>query len=557
MATIYDLRINHFRGIKTFHQSFYNKKFVCLIGRGDSGKSTVLEAISYVLSSNWNLSFNDSDFYNCKTDNPILIEATLTDLPEYFIHERFGLYIRGIRKDNDELIDDFELAESKPAITIRLEIRDDLEPTWHIITARQEPFPISASARARLNTFLISDYSDRHFSWNKGNPLYSLYKLDEKESEIETNIVIDALRRAKGEIDRSEFKDFEKVIGIIEAKAIQLGIKVQGTSTSIDFKDLLIKDNKVCLHDEINIPFRLKGKGSKRLLSIAIQAALADRSGIILIDEIEQGLEPDRVQHLVSALKKNGSDQIFITTHSRNVIVELDANDLYILQKGSSSLINVDDSLQGCIRSNPEAVFAKKLIICEGKTEFGICRAINNFLIEKRGINAAYKGIRFVYGGGSSFFDYSQGFKSLNFDIIVFCDSDVKSINDRKVELKSNGINVIDCDSGFAIENQVFEDLPWQGIIELISYQELKATSESVKDQIEHYFGNDLRGDWKENDNENIRKALGASAKKGEWFKRIDHGEFMGTIICNYLEEMQTKRLKGLFEELIKWIEND
>lgn len=557
MATIFDLKINHFRGIKTFHQSFYNKNFICLIGRGDSGKSTVLEAISYVLSSNWNLSFNDSDFYNCKTDNPIIIEATITDLPEYFIHERFGLYLRGIRKDNDELIDDFELAESKPALTIRLEIREDLEPTWHVVTTRQEPFPISASARARLNTFLISDYSDRHFSWNKGNPLYSLYKLDEKETELEKNIVINALRQAKSEIDRNEFKDFEKVIETIEAKAIQLGINIHGTSTSIDFKDILIKDNKVCLHDEINIPFRLKGKGSKRLLSIAIQAALADKSGIILIDEIEQGLEPDRVQHLVSSLKKNGTSQVFITTHSGNVIVELEANDLYILKKGSTTLINVDNSIQGSIRSNPEALFAKKLIVCEGATEVGICRSINNFLIESKDINAAYKGIRFVDGSGSTFIQDCLGFQRLQFDVTAFCDSDDQKVNEKKVGLIQNGVSVIDCDSNFSIENQVFMDLPWEGGQRLISYREEKKSPKSVQDQVANYFGNQLNHDWKIAENKELRTAIGISANKGEWFKRIDHGEFMGSVICNHLEDMQGKKLKGQFDELIKWIEND
>ena len=61
---IVEVDIKNFRGIKTFKQSFYNKKLVCLIGRGDSGKSTILDAIAYALSPNWNVPFNDNDFYN-------------------------------------------------------------------------------------------------------------------------------------------------------------------------------------------------------------------------------------------------------------------------------------------------------------------------------------------------------------------------------------------------------------------------------------------------------------------------------------------------------------
>ena len=45
MAIIHELKINNFRGIKSLTLKFNNKKFICLLGRGDSGKTTVLFAI--------------------------------------------------------------------------------------------------------------------------------------------------------------------------------------------------------------------------------------------------------------------------------------------------------------------------------------------------------------------------------------------------------------------------------------------------------------------------------------------------------------------------------
>ena len=56
MARIHSLHIENFRGIKTFDQVFQMKPFICLIGRGDSGKTTILKAISCVLCPNWNIS---------------------------------------------------------------------------------------------------------------------------------------------------------------------------------------------------------------------------------------------------------------------------------------------------------------------------------------------------------------------------------------------------------------------------------------------------------------------------------------------------------------------
>lgn len=72
MARLEHLCINHFRGIERFEQRFGNG-ITCIIGRGDSGKSTILDAIAYLFSQSWTIRLNDSDFYNCDTSKPIII----------------------------------------------------------------------------------------------------------------------------------------------------------------------------------------------------------------------------------------------------------------------------------------------------------------------------------------------------------------------------------------------------------------------------------------------------------------------------------------------------
>ena len=84
MAKIHTLKIKNFRGFESFEHVFGFSNFICLIGRGDSGKTTILEAISRVLSPSWNLSFYDTDFYNCDISNPIEIEVTLYEVPKRF-----------------------------------------------------------------------------------------------------------------------------------------------------------------------------------------------------------------------------------------------------------------------------------------------------------------------------------------------------------------------------------------------------------------------------------------------------------------------------------------
>lgn len=559
MAKIHELKIKNFRGIKDFSQTFVTTNFICLIGRGDSGKSTILDAISYVLSSSWNLTFSDSDFHKCDIDIPIEIEATLIDLPENLILEsKYGLHIRGLDKSTNEIKDELENGHEK-ALTIKLEIKKDLEPKWYVINTRQDSqISISHYDRAKLNVFMISDYIDRHFSWSKGNPLYSLLKRQQDPFDSEgSNVIIEALRGAKSKIDNYSFDQFKEITSVVKSRADELGIDISNTSTSIDFKDISIKDGRVCLHEE-KIPFRLKGKGSKRLISIAIQTALADKGGIILIDEIEQGLEPDRVQHLVNTLKRNNAGQIFMTTHSRDVIVELETSDIFIIKKDGSKLIIIENSLQGCIRKNPEAFFANRIIVCEGATEIGICRALNDFRIQKGKKNASFLGVRFADGTGSNIIEYCKGFKKSGFKVCLFCDSDSDGINSKKDNLKVTGIEVFDCKQGYTIENQVFKDLPWNAIKELISYVERKLSEEAIKDSVNSRCTEPLTTNWEETDSVAKRNALGDTAKDKDngWFKRIDHGEFLGTVIFKYFDEIQDKEIGKQLMGLKNWIEN-
>lgn len=560
MARIFKLVIKNFRGIREFSHTFDDLNLICLVGRGDSGKTSVLSAILYVLYPNWNLSFYDTDFYNCDIEHPIEIEATLVGVPDELLREdKYGLYIRGIDKKTNAIKDELEDGYEK-ALTVRLKVEKDLEPKWNIINSRQDSLTeISAYDREKLNAFMVSDYLDGHFYWNKGSPLFSLLKQGENVdiSEKDT-ILIDTIRHAKNKLDSYPFEQFQKVIDILKSKTEEFGIKLSDVSNSIDFKDIFIKDGKISLHDG-KIPLRLKGKGSKRLVSIASQMALAESGGIILIDEIEQGLEPDRVKHLVRTLNKDNEGQIFITTHSQGVIEELEVENILILNNvnGMVQCKKSDKKFQGVIRACPEAVYAKKVIVCEGKTEIGICRALDDFRISKGKTNLSALDVVYTGGGGNNLSERALELKKLGLDICVLCDSDEKNLNDNKKDMKVEGIKIFDWDENNSIEQQVFNDLPWDAIKELIAYQESKPSEESVKDSVNSKAEQKLSKDWKEDDTPEIRRALGEAAKGSRWFKRIDHGEFLGSVIFKYFDKIKDKTLGKKLQELSGWIDNE
>lgn len=557
MAKIHTLKINNFRGIDTFQQSFGSNDFVCIIGRGDSGKSTVLDAISYVLNPNWNLTIKDTDFHNCDVSNPIEIEASIYDLPEKLIQEsKFGLYIRGLDKTDDTIKDEIE-DEFEIVLTLKLVVEKNLQPKWYIVNKRQDPIEISSSERGRLNMFQISDYIDSHFSWDKRSPLKALFKLEEEKSSI-TDVLIESMRNVKNELDKKDFNEFENVLKKIVASSKTFGIDVSKVSTNLDLKNISLSEGRFSLYDD-KVPFRLKGKGSKRLISIAIQAELAKSGGIVLIDEIEQGLEPDRAQHLAKTLKSENIGQIFITTHSRDVIVELEVANLYKIIKGESDLRQLKTSMQGTVRKNPEAFFSDKVIVCEGATEVGFCRALNNKRLTDGNDNISLKGVRLVDGTGSEFINYCKDFVDCGYSVCAFCDSDEPNINIKKKSLSDIGVSIIDCEDNNAIENQLFKELPWEAIQEMVFYAIELKSQDSIQDSVKAKFielYNEENYCWIKTESAEMRDVLGKVALKKEWYKRVDHGEKIGSILFNYIDEIKDTNLGKQVIKLSNWIDN-
>lgn len=542
MSKIIKLGIKNFHGIKSLSQDF-DKDFVCLVGRCDSGKTTILDAISYVLSPSYIIPFYDTDFFNANIENPIEIEATLSDIPELLqTEDKFGLYKRQYnpvtKAINDNIEENQELLD---VWTIKLTVDKNLDPKWELIKTIQEPKPITATDRAKLNCFLVADYVDRHFSWNRGTPLYQLLKSISPDANSQ-NIIIDALRDVKSQIDGVGFHYTDKATSEIKKQAAILGLDINNAKTSIDFKDIALKDDKVCLNDANNIPFRLRGKGTKRIVSMAIQLALSRQGGIVLIDEIEQGLEPDRIKQIVSALKDENKGQIFITTHSREAIVELVVDDLMLVKKSDdneSVVLNPLPNrveLQKVVRACPEGFFAKKVIVCEGKTEIGICRSLDKWRQRNKHItSAASKDCCYVLGEGNTFVERVKEIKSCGFMTCVFLDSDEEVANTQKDTLRGLGIDVFDWEPGNSIEKQVFKDLPISAIEVLVNQQRCTDIPHITDDS---------------------RIVIATRAETGKWYKQIGKGEVLGDVIFENWDSLTDNcQLKIKLKAISDWID--
>ena len=551
MARIHQLKINHFRGIEQFEQCFGDTNLIVLIGRGDSGKSTILKAISLVLSPAWNNTFADTDFYNLDTTKPIEIEVSLRCVPDKLLSDaKYGLYKRLLV--NGKIIDEISksgeepFAQEEDILTIKLVVDDTLQPKWYVVNDReQDNIEISHRDRALLDMFMIADYADNHFSYNKFSPLYTLLKKELDTPEASEKRLVDVVRQAYRSIASNiRFPEFGKVASEIKQQAMYLGIGFDDLKTSLEYKGNAYTESNITLHDGQNRPLGMYGKGSKRLLSIAIQLALAKAGGIVLIDEIEQGLEPDRIVRVIRDMKGRVDGQIIVTTHSSYVLVEADYSQVYLFHQGAASLVAFTEEEQSTLRTQPHAFFATRIICCEGKTEEGILRAFDTQLRSEGGFTV--KGIAICNGGGGDkFYKQAISLRKLGYDVTVFADADVEKLKHIQTKAQEQGVRLILCEEGLSIEEQLSQDLSWKDVCRLVELAISLNSNLNILKSLDLKNINELK-ELDEIRQTEFRLNIGKQAKQQNWFKDIPKGEALGEIWFSSRETLKGQSLSNI-----------
>ena len=500
----------------------------------------------------------------------ITIDVVLGELPcEFLDLEKFGTTLCGW--NSKDLSCTEEPGEGlETALRVRLAVSNDLEPTWSVIRHEDDDgVPFRANDRAKVAVSLIGITSDRHLTWSRGSILNRI-----TETESLSSSLADAARAAKSALDskrQENLDNFDRAAGIAEQTSRALGVRVaESYKAHLDTDAINVRIAGLALHDG-DIPLRQLGMGSKRMLTTGLQKEAFHSPHITLFDEVEVGLEPHRISRLLQHLREDEHGQYFLTTHSPVVLRELSVGDLQIVHRdgGKINVVAADkpaiaETIQGKIRSGAEAFLAPKIVVCEGATEVGFLRGLDDhWVTDENKPSFAYLGIAsFDAGGASKIKKLAETLHTLGYDVAVFCDSDdSEQFSEEHADaLRGDGITVVKWDDGLSIEERIFADIPWESVASSFAVAcGIWEDSSRLVDQVETQFGPGFERDYRAwTDTRRLRAALGKAAKASHWFKRQNLGREWAGVISPYLgdDSIRDSDLVRQLKLLRSWIDN-
>lgn len=568
------LKVVNFRGISTLNWN-PGSAFCCLIGPGDAGKSTILDAIEAALSPRW-FSFTEPDFLNCDTSHAITIEVTVGELSRALkSDERLGLYIRGWTVAG-ELRDEPE-DDDEPVLTVRLTVDASMEPVWELVCDRiDEPRTLSNRDRALFGLVRLAGEDARHLAWGQGSVLARLTG-DNKEA---AGRLAEAYRAARDSANLDQIESLTDAAAQAEGFAKGLGAYVEGSyEPGLELGRSGLSSGSIALHDN-GVPLRLAGLGTKRLATLAIQKSAIVEGAIVLVDEIEHGLEPHRIIGAISQLKADQEQskatgkptgQMLVTTHSDVALTEASAESLRVVRTTRPDRVatvakpSSPHILKPLLRYMPRAMFSRSILVTEGNTELGMLLGIREYWPARHGgVPIEQLGAAIAEGNGNQAPAIAMTLASLGYQTALYRDSDTPLKPEEIAGLAASGIPVFEYDSSLNTEQAMFYAANDEMVQVLLDFAREEHSVDSVDSCLDNKIDDlDLamiRLDfdaWKVFSaltDIQLREAIAEVALKKKWFKDQRLGRAVAPIVWRIACENAGSPLATTIAQAEAWL---
>lgn len=485
IPSIRSLRIERFRGIERLEWQPAPGLNV-IVGPGDTGKSTILEAIALLFSPAPNLGLTEFDYYGRDFSKGFVIEAVLAVGDARILKgDKFPLPpLRGWHNGNVVDLPDENGAEA--VLVCRLTATPEFETLYEVIAADGETrSAFSRPLRQRIGIMRlgVSERGERDLRLVQGGALDRFMQGHELRQSILQAILKTPIHDQLGEAPKEALGQIEKRfseknlphpirLGLVGTPGVSLAASVGLT---------------VGASDESALPLPSWGTGTRRFASLELASILAQSSTLAVVDEPEAGLEPYRQRSFIRELHSDGKRQAFITTHAPAVLsaaAGLDAVAWRINSAGSAVAATKTDAVDApaeaksteeaaaefshqlaalatakakkFLRTHPEAVLARLPVICEGITEVGFATRL---FVERFTDDFSSRGIFAVDAGGhDTALSICKAFIGAGISVAAVVDDEGHSSGGWDF-VKGNGVLLRWAD-GAALEKAIIKALP-------------------------------------------------------------------------------------------------
>lgn len=419
------------------------------VGENDSGKSTILEAISIVSTGNLNgRSFEKqikANLFNQKTREKYIVSLKnkkQIQPPTVIIEAYLDIEDAAFTGTNNELREDcagirMELAfNSEYADVYKQMLKDeeiyDIPVEFYTVSYHYfKGTPVVYRYAPVKGTFIDTTRKDYSYVMDKFvASSIATYLTAKEQTDLST-----AYRKS-----RHTFQENEVVKQL--NLAMKDNVKVNERSVAVDLREDNIDEWKHQMSIMVeSIPFENIGFGTQN--SIKIELAIKnskEQLNLIMMEEPENNLSYTNMTRLIDHITQSEGKQIFISTHSSYIANKLNLGNIFLLYNGKiKSMSELPEDTKRYFKKLPgydtlRVVLAEKVILVEGPTDELI---IQRAYLDEYGKLPMEDGIDVIVVDSLAFKRYCDIAVLLKKKIVIVTDNDgdiQKNINDKYSE---------------------------------------------------------------------------------------------------------------------------
>ena len=400
-ATILRLKIDRYRAFQKFDW-FPKAGLNVILGGGDAGKTTILEAIALLLNPSNAALLSDNDYWRRQRKDGFFIGAVISLPPDSSIATQtrpaYPWEWDGRQACKPQEAEDGEPARpvGPPVYKVSVRGSEELDLTYSIHNPNDMEDNFSPTLRREIGLVRLGgdDRNDRDLRLVQGSALDRLLSDKALRSRLTSTFSeVDVKARLQSE-GQEAMKQLNDTFGE-RALPHDLGLGLsagQGQSISA-----LI--GLTAAIEESRLPLSSWGSGTRRLASLAVAQACRTGCPITLVDEAERGLEPYRQRKLVTELAE-GPSQVVMTTHSGPALAAAEPATVWYLSQGHViAELSSPRSVQ-LQKRDPEAFLSRLTLVGEGPTEVGFIEVV---LGREIATDLLDLGVRLCDGQGNTF----------------------------------------------------------------------------------------------------------------------------------------------------------